>query len=401
MENTNRNTNVISIGDSSFRTEAILKDNALKTPSTVLIAGPLASKRHKLRQILRDSNFEFLEASTGTEAAAAVSLHQVDLALVDVNLPEPSGIEFCRTIKKAAATRFTPVFMVAADDDLDIEVRAIEAGADALFADPLAPRLLQARVQASLRNKAMIDSLDDAETVLFSLAQSVEERDPSLGRHCDRLALMASAMGVALGLDARDIVALKRAGYLHDIGKLTIPDEILFKQGPLTQAEWEIMKGHVESGVRICSGIRSLQAVLPIIRHHHERWNGSGYPDGKKGEEIPLLARILQIADIYDALTTERPYKKALSPEEAMAVLREEVARGWRDPKLTEQFAALLPTFGAEHASDVAQLSLHALARSVGGGRVPSDPGIRPIAENRKAALVLPVGTPENVTVGL
>ncbi len=154
--------------------------------------------------------------------------------------------------------------------------------------EPLRPRALRARVQASLRYKAMIDSLDDSETILFSLAQSVEERDPDLGQHCQRLALMAAAMGVTLSLPGHDILALQRGGYLHDIGKVAIPDHVLFKAGPLTPEEWDIMKTHAERGERICSSMRSLSPVLPIIRHHHERWNGTGYPDGLSGRADSL-----------------------------------------------------------------------------------------------------------------
>jgi putative two-component system response regulator len=211
----------------------------------------------------------------------------------------------------------------------------------------------------------MIDSLDDSETVLFSLAQSVEERDSALGQHCHRLALMGAAMGVALGLPGNEILSLQRAAYLHDIGKVAIPDHILFKPGPLTPEEWEVMKTHAERGERICSSMRSLAPVLPIIRHHHERWDGSGYPDGLRNEEIPLLARILQLADIYDALTTSRPYKTTLSSEEALQIIRDEAERGWRDPELVQRFAEILPMFRTPTLPDLSRLSLHALAASI------------------------------------
>ena len=308
---------------------------------------------------------EIAEASTTSEAIASISVNHIDLVLIDMAVPEMGGIEFCRMLKKAGATQFLPVFVMAPSDDLESEVVAIEAGADEFLVPPLRPRALLARVQASLRHKAMIDSLDDSETVLFSLAQSVEERDPELGQHCQRLALMGAAMGLALGLPPADILALQRGGYLHDVGKVAIPDHILFKPGVLTDAEWEIMKTHTERGERICSSMRSLADVLPIIRHHHEKWNGTGYPDGLKGEEIPLLARILQLADIYDALTTARPYKPALTTEQALAVIDEETGRGWRDPKLVETFCDIVPMFRTPTPPDVSRLSLHALAASI------------------------------------
>jgi putative two-component system response regulator len=339
--------------------------SGLSVRGKILIVDASEASRRSAREALRDVDHELLEASTTSEAITAISLHRVDLVLIDFAAPELGATEFCRMLKKASATQFLPVFVTAASDDLENEVRAIEAGADEFFIRPLRPRAFRARVQASLRHKAMIDSLDDSETVLFSLAQSVEERDPALGQHCQRLALMAAAMGVALGLPAPDVLALQRGGYLHDIGKVAIPDHILFKPGALTDEEWEIMKSHAERGERICSNMRSLAPVLPIIRNHHERWDGTGYPDGLKGEKIPLLARILQLPDIYDALTTARPYKRALGPDESLQIIRGEAANGWRDPQLVEVFADVLPMFRTPAPHDLSHLSLHALAASI------------------------------------
>jgi putative two-component system response regulator len=209
---------------------------------------------------------------------------------------------------------------------------------------PLRPELVRARVRSMLRNKALTDSLEQAETILFALAQSVEHRDPSTGMHCERLAAYSLALGQTLGLSKGDQQALYRGGYLHDIGKIAIPDSILFKQGALTDEEWEVMRSHPTRGEEICRPMQSLAPVLPIIRNHHERWDGSGFPDGLAGEDIPLLARILQVTDIYDALTTERPYKPALSPTDAFAVMEDEVRRGWRDPELVPLFASIIQT---------------------------------------------------------
>ena len=345
------------------------KDNpegqGLSLRGKILVVDASQPSRQAICAMLGELDHEILEARTTSEAISAISMHRVDLVLIELAAPELGATEFCRMLKKAAATQFIPVFVVAGSDDLDSEVGTIEAGADEFFVMPMRPKALRARVQASLRHKAMIDSLDDSETVLFSLAQSVEDRDPSLGQHCERLALMAAAMGAALGLPGHEILTLQRGGYLHDIGKVGIPDDILFKPGPLTAEEWEIMKSHAERGERICSSMRSLAPVLPIIRNHHEKWDGSGYPDGLKGEDIPLLARILQLADIYDALTTARTYKRALTPEEALKVIREEVEKGWRDPRLVELFAEILTMFRTPASPDLSRLSLHALAASI------------------------------------
>lgn len=332
---------------------------------SILVVDGSESGRAAIREALEGSGYDLIEAKTTSEAISAISLRHVDLVLADLGVPELGGAEFCRMLKKASATQFLPVFVISAADDVEQEVRSIEAGAEAFLVSPLRPKALQARVQASLRHKAMIESIDDSETVLFSLAQSVEERDPAIAQHCQRLALMAAAMGIALSLPAEDVFTLQRGAYLHDIGKVAIPDKILFKAGPLTPEEWIIMRSHAERGERICASMRSLAPVLPIIRHHHERWDGSGYPDGLKGERIPLLARILQIADIFDALTTARPYKPALSTEESLSILRNEVQKGWRDPKLVDLFAEVLPTFRTPAPADISRLSLHALAASI------------------------------------
>ncbi len=183
--------------------------------------------------------------------------------------------------------------------------------------------------------------LDETEEIVFALARAVEQRDANTGGHCERLAFISVSLGIALGLDRLSLLALYRGGYLHDVGKVGIPDSILFKPGKLTAGEWETMRSHSVRGVEICRHLKSLCTVLPIIRHHHERWDGSGYPDGLRGDQIPLLARVLQIADIYDALTYERPYKPAYAPSEAMAIMLQETDRGWRDPRIFQLFTRL------------------------------------------------------------
>ena len=187
----------------------------------------------------------------------------------------------------------------------------------------------------------MIQGVSETEMIFFALAQAVEQRDLHTATHCERLAFISVAMGMIAGLGHDDLLILYRGGYMHDIGKVGIPDSILFKRGKLTPEEWEIMQSHTTRGVEICRHLKSLAPVVPVIRHHHERWDGSGYPDGLAGEQIPLLARLLQIGDIYDALTSARPYKDAISPAKALRIIKEETARGWRDPRVVELFLKL------------------------------------------------------------
>lgn len=207
-----------------------------------------------------------------------------------------------------------------------------------LWTDLFQPIRRSVEVSAVAANS---NDLAQTEAIIFALAQAVEQRDRYTAFHCERLAFISVALGILMGLDRAQLLTLYRGGYLHDVGKMSIPDAVLFKPGKLNRAEWEIMRSHSVRGVEICRPLKSLAAVVPLVRHHHERWDGSGYPDGLTGEEIPLLARLLQVADIYDALTSPRPYKQASSPEGALRILREETARGWRDPQVVELFFRL------------------------------------------------------------
>ena len=199
-----------------------------------------------------------------------------------------------------------------------------------------------------------------AEEILFALAQAVEQRDKHTSGHCERMAFISVSVGIAMGLDRGRLLTLYRGGHLHDVGKVGIPDSILFKPGKLTASEWVVMRSHAARGEEICQHLKTFKPVLPVIRHHHERWDGSGYPDGLRGEQIPLLARVVQIADIYDALTNARPYKPALKPGEALRVMQDEADRGWRDPVLMKLFIRLHPAV-ISRANEYTALSDHSL----------------------------------------
>jgi putative two-component system response regulator len=250
------------------------------------------------------------------------------------------GLDTCRRIKADRKTELVPVLVVTGEG-IQSQIEALSAGADDFLPLPVHPGLARTRIRALLRHKAATDRLDQTETILFALAQAVEHRDQTTGGHCDRLGLLSLALGLELQLEDQDLEALYRGGYLHDIGKVSIPDRILFKPGPLDAEEWETMRTHPQRGEDICKPLRSLERVLPIIRHHHERWDGSGYPDGLSGAQIPRLARILQMADIYDALTSARPYKEAMPAQNALEIMQRETEKGWRDPELMETFTRL------------------------------------------------------------
>lgn len=322
-------------------------------PSTILILDSVEINRRVLRGMLKHGSHRILEAKRPMEAFDIIAEEKVDLIVVDMMMPEMSGPEFCRKLKTERRTQFIPILMLTSISSVESEVAGITSGADEFLVKPVQPQVVRARVRAMLRNKALIDSLEEAETILFALAQSVEQRDRHTGQHCQRLAAYSMTLGRMLDLPPADIRSLHRGGFLHDIGKISIPDSILFKPGSLTDEEWTVMRQHTTAGEAICRPMKSLAGVLPIIRNHHERWDGSGYPDGLRGEDIPLLARILQLADIYDALISSRPYKLGFSHEEAINIMKEEAKRGWRDRKLVTMFAQISGAELEESASEI------------------------------------------------
>jgi len=308
---------------------------------TILILDHAEINRRLLRSMLKTERYRILEARHPSEALALISNEPVDLVILDLVLTGMSGPEFCRALKSDRRSQLIPILMLTSVLGAENEVEGIESGADEYLLKPVHPAVLRSRVRAMVRHKLAINSLEEAESILFALAQAIEQRDAYTAGHCERLAGYSVAIGMALGLPRTQLLALHRGGFLHDIGKISIPDAILHKPGSLTAEEWALVKRHPIKGEEICSEMKSLRPVLPIIRSHHERWDGSGYPDGLRGNQIPLVARILQISDIYDALTTARPYKPALPPEEALGILTEEAKRGWRDPELVAVFGEL------------------------------------------------------------
>lgn len=318
----------------------MLSTNASKT--TILVADDNDKNRELLSDILIGEGYKVVCAEDGEAALLAIRNRSVDLALLDVVMPLKSGLEVCQTIKFNPETRFIPVVLVTGLTSVDERIRGIRAGADDFLNKPVNSQELLARTRSLLRLKEYTDELENAETVLFSLALSIEAKDPYTKGHCDRLSSYSEALGRRLGLSQEQCIALRRAGVVHDVGKIGVPEHVLLKNGPLNEEEWEIMKQHPITGERICSPLKSFRLVVPIIRHHHEKLDGSGYPDGLKGDKIPITARVLQITDIYDALVTDRPYRAAMTHENAIRTMREEAKLGWWDSNLIKEFEALI-----------------------------------------------------------
>ena len=304
----------------------------------VLVVDDDDISRTLTQEMLGLKHYQVMAVRNAEEAAQAIAARPPDLVLLDIVMPGRSGIELCRELKESDTTRLIPIILITGLSEREARLQGIEAGADDFLNKPVDAQELFARVKSLLKLKQFTDELENAETVLFSLALGVEARDPYTEGHCARLADYASSLGIALGLPDEDIVALRRGGVLHDIGKIAVPDAILNKPGPLDANEITILHRHPVTGEQICRPLRTLYRVLPIIRHHHEHWNGRGYPDGLAGDSIPLLARVLQVADAYDALTTSRPYKPAWSHNQAKEVILSEARDHWWDEDIVRVF---------------------------------------------------------------
>jgi putative two-component system response regulator len=300
------------------------------------------SNRELLEEFLSAHGFKVISVEGGAAALRQLTNAQIDLVLLDVTMPGLTGFEVCQKIKSNPETDLIPVVMVTALSEKQDRLQGIKAGADDFLTRPVDSSELLARVRSLLKLKSRTDELERAELVLFSLARSIESKDPYTHGHCERLADYSVSLGEHADLSDDQVLALRRAGVVHDIGKVAVPDAILLKPGRLTDEEWTIVRQHPIIGERICAPLKSFRSVLPIIRHHHEKYDGSGYPDGLRGDDIPVAARILQIVDVFDALTTERPYKKALPPSEAFRIMQEEADKGWWDPKLFYLFEELV-----------------------------------------------------------
>lgn len=318
-----------------------LDPGARRYAGKIVVADDVEELLAYLCRVLTGDGYLVYPASDGDAALALIRREAPDLVLADVQMPTVNGIELCRRIKENPATRLIPVVLLTGLENSYDRIEGIDAGADDFLTKPVNTPELRARVRSLVRLKRFTDDLDSVESIILSLALTVEARDKYTSGHCQRMAAYAATLGVHLGVVEEEVGALRRGGYLHDVGKVGIPDAILQKAGPLTADEFEVVKRHTTIGDSLCGNLRLLRLVRPIVRCHHERADGSGYPDGLGGEEIPFLAQIMAIVDVYDALTTNRPYRSALTPDEACAALAREAQLGWRRADLVREFTGL------------------------------------------------------------
>ncbi|RMH62140.1 MAG: response regulator [Calditrichaeota bacterium] len=304
-----------------------------------------------LENILEDYNYQIYKAYNGQEALNMVREVEPDLILLDVMMPGMNGYEVAEVIKSNPHTRLIPIIMLTALDGQEQRLKGYEVGVDDFISKPFNIIELRLRVSNLLKLRTYVNELEHAEQIIFSLARTVEAKDKYTEGHCERLSRMSVSLGKKINLTANELVMLRRGGLLHDIGKIAIADNILQKKGPLTDEEYEIIKTHTTIGERICAPLKSLKPILPIILYHHEKIDGSGYPEGLCGDQIPLNARIMGLVDCYDALTTSRSYRPAMTREKALRIIEAETGRNKWDPELFVTFVDLVHTDPLFHQS--------------------------------------------------
>ncbi|HEU0237347.1 MAG TPA: HD domain-containing phosphohydrolase [Candidatus Limnocylindrales bacterium] len=293
----------------------------------VLIVEDDRASRTLLEHLLEREGYRVVTALDGQTALSAVDEHTPDLVLLDIGLPVLDGFEVTRQLRNDPRTLTLPIILLTGRTGLEDVVAGLDAGADDFLSKPFRHPELLARMRGALRLRQALVRMDAAHAAVAALANAVEAKDPLTERHCQRLANLAARVGAQAGLDLPTLEAVAYGALLHDVGKIGVPESILSKPGPLDSSEWDLMRRHPEIGERICRPLSASQRFAPIVRHHHERWDGHGYPDGLRGEAIPLGARIVALVDAFDAMTHDRPYRAALAAPVAIAELWREAGR--------------------------------------------------------------------------
>jgi len=311
------------------------------TPGARVLIADEATAVARVGDFLTSAGHEPLAARDGEEALRLVREADPELALLGIALGRLNGYQVCERLKAHPQTRTIPVVMLLDSAQEDARLRGMAVGAEDFLARGCHPLELLARVKSLVQVKRLNEQLEHAESVVFELARALESRDTSHTGHADSLADYACRLGRAVGLEMEDLATLRQGALLHDIGKIGIRESILLKSDRLTAEEFNEVKLHPVIGEQLCAPLRCAEDVLPVIRHHQERWDGQGYPDGLRGAQIPLLARIMAIADGFHAMTSDRPYRPAMSRAEAAAALRAGAGSHW-DPELVAAFLSTM-----------------------------------------------------------
>lgn len=310
--------------------------------ASILIVDDMEAHLEIMEAIFEKEGCRVLSARNATEALQLSESSSPDLAILDVMMPGMSGYELCKKLKERYGAMFFPVILVTSLSELEDKIAGIEAGADDFISKPFKAIELTTKVRSLLKLKRLQEELDHSESIILTLVVALDSKDPYTKGHSERVASLSTEFAAFIGLSEKEQSIIKKAGALHDIGKIGIEDFILHKTGILTKEELHLVEQHTVIGEKICSPLHSLIAILPAIRHHHERWDGKGFPDGLKGEDIPLMARILAIIDSFDAMVSERPYRSPATAEEVLKRLEMERFSGQWDPLLLERFIEMM-----------------------------------------------------------
>ncbi len=312
--------------------------------ATILIADRDEDYRQLYSDLLRSEGFHTFCAKDVDQALSVLQNERIDMALVDVTMPKTNGMTVCGELRNNPETRLVPILLLTSWEATRARDVAIDSGADAdeYLRKPVNNVELITRVRALVEKKRFTDNLGHAEKVLLTLAEVVEAKNPSTAGHGYRVSRIAVSLAAHIGLSAEDQEWVRRGALLHDIGNVGIPDEILLKLGPLKPDERVILNSHTYLGARICAPLSSCRPLMQIIRNHHERLDGNGYPDGLRGEQISLLTRVVSVADVYDSLITRRPYRDSFSHAQAIHQLRREAEQGWWDPRVLDALVKVI-----------------------------------------------------------
>jgi len=332
----------VALDNKTTNRSTLLGDEVIATKARILAVDDNIQNVELLEGLLSSRGYEVIKAYNGLEALQKLEENDIDVVLLDVLMPKMDGYETCRRIKNRPESRLLPVIMLTALDSIEDKIKGIEAGADDFITKPFQKPELLARVKSFERLKGLLDELENAQNVLYSLASALDYNDPYTHGHSKRVSEFSVRLATHIGMDTASVDAIRNAGILHDIGKIATDKGILHKPGALNAIEYKHVKGHPVVGEQICKPLKFARPLLPIIRHHHEKYDGTGYPDGLVGEDIPLGARIMAIVDVYDALTSVRPYRSDIPPEVALEVMKAEAIKGYWDKGLLDAFCEVL-----------------------------------------------------------
>ncbi len=308
----------------------------------ILVVDDFEANLELMTAILEKEGFRVIASKCQFEVLKRIKELAPDLAVLDVMMPGMSGYELCRRLKESFGKKFFPVVLVTGLSQLEDKLAGLEAGADDFFSKPFNSREMLAKIRSLLKLRRLQDELESAEDIIFTLAMTVEAKDKYTRGHSERVSALSSEVASRLGLAEKDILCVRKGGILHDIGKIAVHEEILHKKAALSLNEVGQIRAHPITGFEICKTLSSLKKILPIIKHHHERWDGGGFPDGLKGEAIPLIGRIVSVADAFDAMVSVRPYRDGYTVEGAIRIIKNEKDSGQWDPLIVATFIEMV-----------------------------------------------------------